>query len=320
MAWAPGHNMSAPFKANFECSSAISAMMAKLHTANADKFCRKLDNLKKKKTMACSMVQVELDDAEALSISEVGGLKLHTPCEDMFKKPFLVVMDAFAWVWDWNSFPLPGVSCVITCLETRVFVKLIPIAHLRSKGLSSLSSLDQFLGSLDDPKAAFSCDENPHSFLNPRELMYVPFGFMPLVFGTGLKGEKEPSKAELLALPLYEAKPDLTMEDQDKKGNLPLHRRWPLEARFDENVEGSSSALEGLVQNGPWLSRLALRSVLRVWEPLDCDSITAHRSTQASIACRCFFLFCSLAADPLMEPRATLGMVGVQGQSGIGHA
>ena len=102
-------------------------------------------------------------------------------------------------------------------LEGKVCYLLVPISLLIQKGMTSLSSLDQFLASCDDPKALLQHESCKRAVLDIGDVMFAPFGFVPIVFGVGDKNDKEPPKATIMTIPIYQKTLSSTIADESRK-------------------------------------------------------------------------------------------------------
>ncbi|CAK0800616.1 unnamed protein product, partial [Prorocentrum cordatum] len=185
---------------------------------NAEKLGRKVENLKKKMSANAAMYQMTLDKTDGLDFDEITAeLQIFEGAKDLFQHPFIVALNPCAWVWDFNSVVFPGVACASMVIEGAVFFKLMPISYLIQSGMSSLSSLNQYLASCKDVKEVLGHVDCKQGVLNQGDILFTPFGFATILVAIGEKGDKEPPKAVSISIPIFQKKIDESIDEEAKK-------------------------------------------------------------------------------------------------------
>ncbi|CAK0892560.1 unnamed protein product [Prorocentrum cordatum] len=185
---------------------------------NAEKLGRKVENLKKKMSANAAMYQMTLDKTDGLDFDEITAeLQIFEGAKDLFQHPFIVALNPYAWVWDFNSVVFPGVACASMVIEGAVFFKLMPISYLIQSGMSSLSSLNQYLASCKDVKEVLGHVDCKQGVLNQGDILFTPFGFATILVAIGEKGDKEPPKAVSISIPIFQKKIDESIDEEAKK-------------------------------------------------------------------------------------------------------
>ena len=186
-------------------SSELVDVVFKLIDGNSENITKKSINLAAKMKSTASMTQVVLQDASPLQ-GAIGNISIDESMQSVFEGPFVIASQNWSHSWDPNAFPFPGVPCVVRPLEGRFLVRLVSVSALRKAGMTTLTSLDLFLGQMHDFKKFLQSAGDVRTVVDEGELLYIPNGCIPLLTAVPKDLSLEDHakfKATALVLPMF---------------------------------------------------------------------------------------------------------------------